>query len=54
MDKPSVIKAAAEFYLQSHDFNDIPIGDLAQRLDATCDQVSALLRELVQDDKVSR
>lgn len=53
MDKPSVIKTAAEFYLQSQDFNGIPIGDLAHRLDATCDGLSALLRELIQDDKVT-
>ncbi len=53
MDKPSVIKTAAEFYLQSPDFNGIPIGDLAHRVDATCDQVSELLRQLVHDDEIT-
>jgi len=53
MDKSSVIKTVAEFYLQSPDFNGIPIGDLATRVDATCDQLSVMLRELVDDDKVT-
>ena len=53
MDKASVIRITAEFYLQSHDFNGIPIGDLVSRLDAPCAELSAVLCDLVQEDKVT-
>jgi len=53
MDKLLVMRTAAEFYLQSHDFNGIPIAELARRLHAPCDELRAVLRKLVQEAKIT-
>jgi hypothetical protein len=53
MDKASIIRAAAEFYLQSSDFNGIPLRQLALQLKLPIDEVGAHVRQLVDEDQVT-
>lgn len=53
MNKANIIKAVAEYYLQSHDFNGIPLGELANHLNTSCDRLSSILIDLVQEDEVT-
>jgi hypothetical protein len=52
VDKNAVISESARFYLESSDFNGIPLGKLSERLNISCKEICDLLRCLITENVV--